>query len=217
MAKGVLYKADGSGWTKSLAKKANGSRWAETVVKHANGTTWYDNYPMEQLYTQKFSVVWTQGYTGAGVKLDAATWGDHPRSGDSVNFQGLFGFDRGAMQDFVAGGSIQAIKITVMFDDPGHAGDPTINFCPHIYTSKPSSWSSVNLNKGYKATSKFYQTGANYTRTISLPVGAWLNGSMAGIAIYGTTAAGDSARLAGKTTSNGMSWYNTQLEIQVIK
>jgi hypothetical protein len=217
MGKGVLYKANGSAWSKSQAKKANGSAWSNGKVQHANGSVWYDNFPMEQVYTQTFNVVWTQAYNGSGVKLDAATWGDHPRSGDSVNFQGLFGFDRNAMVAFVAGGVVQSLKFTCMFDDPSHAGNPTVNFCPHVYTSKPNSWSAANLNKNYKATSQFYQTGADFARTITLPVSAWNNVNMSGVAIYGTTAAGDSARFAGKTTSHGMNAYTSKLEIQVLK
>lgn len=218
MSDGVLYKSNGTTWTKSVCKRSEaGTSIVDGVLKHSNGVTWYDNYPMEQVYTQSFSVVWTQAYNGSGVKLDTGTWGDHPRSGDSANFQGLFGFDRTAMVDFVEGGVIQSIKITVMFDDPSHAGNPTVNFCPHTYTSKPTTWSSANLNKTYKTTSQFNQTGSNYTRTITLPDGAWLGGNMGGIAIYGTTAAADSARFAGKTTSHDMTWYNTQLELQVLK
>ena len=217
MSDGVLYKANGSSWSKSQAKKFNGSSMSDGWVRHSNGSSWYDNYPMEQVYTQSFNVTWTQAYNGSGVKLDAATWGDHPRSGDSINFQGLFGFDRNAMLAFVENGVVQSIKFTCMFDDPSHAGNPTVNFCPHNYASKPSSWSGNNLNKNYKATSKFYQTGSDYTRTIDLPVSAWNNVNMCGVAIYGTTAAGDSARFAGKTTSNGMNAYTSKLEIKVLK
>lgn len=217
MSDGVLYKSNGTTWTKSLAKKLGGAVISDTVVQHSNGTTWYKNFPMEQNYTQTFGVVWTQGYNGSGVFLDAATWGDHPRSGGSANFQGLFGFDRTAMVNFVAGGVVQSIKITVMFDDPAHAGNPTVNFCPHVYTSKPSSWNGNSLNKNYAATSQFVQTGGDFTRQISLPVGAWLSGNMAGIAIYGTTAAADSVRFAGKTTGFDLNSYNSVLEIVVYK
>lgn len=217
MADGVLYKANGTTWTGSQAKKSNGTTLTANVIKHSNGTTWYDNFPMEQIYTQNFNVVWTQGYNGSGVFLDPPTWGDHPRSGGSVNFQGLFGFDRAAMQAFVASGVIQSIKITVMFDDPAHAGNPVVNFCPHVYASKPGSWDGNNLNKNYAATSTFVQTGADFTRQITLPVGAWLSGNMGGVAIYGTTAAGDSCVFAGKTTALGLNSYNSVLEISVLK
>jgi hypothetical protein len=217
MADGVLYKANGAVWSKSQAKKANGAVWSNGVVKHANGLDWFDNYPMEQLYTQEFDVVWTQAYNGSGVKLDPATWGDHPRCGDSANFQGLFGFDRTAIANFISGGVIQSVKFSCKFDDPSHSGSPTVNFCPHIYTSKPTTWSSSQLNKNYKATSQFLQTGADYVRTITLPVGALANVNMAGVAIYATSASADSARFAGKTTSHNLSWFNSSLEVTVLK
>jgi hypothetical protein len=217
LSDGVLYKANATTWSKSQSKKMNASAISDGQVRHANATTWFDNYPMEQVFTQEFDVVWTQAYNGSGVKLDAATWGDHPRCGDSANFQGLFGFDRTAIANFISGGVVQSVKFSCRFDDPSHAGSPTVNFCPHIYTSKPTTWSSSQLNKNYKATSQFLQTGADYTRTITLPTGALTNVNMAGVAIYATTAAGDSARFAGKTTSHDLSWFNSSLEIQVLK
>lgn len=217
MAKGVLYKFNASTWSKSQSKKMNASTVSDGKVRHANATTWYDNYPMEQVYTQTFNIAWTQGYNGSGVKLDYATWGNHPRSGGSANFQGLFGFDNTAMKNFVANGVIQSIKLTVMFDDPLHAGNPTVNFCPHDYKSVPASWDGWHLNKNYVTTSQFVQTGYDFARTISMPIGAWLNGGMGGIAIYGTTAAADSCRFAGTTTYDGLSAYTSKLEIKVLK
>src|SRR3982751_4855669 len=118
MSDGVLYKSNGTTWTKSQAKRFDGVNMHDGVVKHSNGTTWYDNYPMEQVYTQKFNMTWCNGYNGSGVKLDPATWGDQPRSGGSVNFQGLWGFDRTAMKNFVSTGVVQSIKFTCRFTDP---------------------------------------------------------------------------------------------------
>jgi hypothetical protein len=189
-------------------------------VKHANATTWYDNYPMEQLFTQTFNVTWTQGFNGSAVRLDSATYGNHPRSGDTVNFHGFFGFDRPAMQAFVAGGVVHSIKITVMFVDPAHSGNPTVNFGPHTYLNWSEAVNAGNfnkLNKSIVTTSQFVQTGGNFTRTISLPVSAWSGGQMGGVGIWGTATAANSARFAGDQTSNGVTAYTTQLELQVLK
>ncbi len=186
-------------------------------VQHANATTWFDNYPMETVQTQTFNVDWTQGYNGSGVKLDPATWGDHPRCGDSINFQGLFGFNNSSMQSFVAGGVVQKLEFTCMYDDPSHAGTPVVSFAPHVYTSKPSSYNGNNANKTYATSSTFNQTGSNYSRTITLPVGAWLSGSFAGVLIYASPTAGNSVRFAGKTTSHSLSGYNSTLKITVLK
>ena len=217
MSDGVLYKANATAWTKSQSKKANATVVSDGNVKHANATTWFKNYPMEQVFTQSFGVVWTHAYNGSGVQLDPATWGDHPRAGDSVNFQGLFGFDRSAMQTFVGTGVIQSIKFTCMFDDPSHAGNPIVNFAPHVYTAKPSSYNGVNANKNFSAQSTFVQSGADYTRTITLPIGAWLSGNMGGILIYADATAGNSVRFAGKTTSHTLNAYNSIIEISVLK
>jgi hypothetical protein len=217
MGKGVLYKSNASTWSKSQSKKFTASAISTGKVRHANASTWFDNYPMEEIFTQTFGVSWTQAYNGSGVKLDSATWGDHPRCGDSVNFQGLFGFDNDAMRTFVASGVIQSIKFTCMFDDPSHAGTPVVSFAPHVYTSKPTSYNGNNANKNYATSSTFNQTGADYTRQITLPIGAWLNGSFGGVLVYAGATAGNSTRFAGKTTSHSLNGYNSVIEISVLK
>lgn len=218
MSDGVLYKANASTWTKSVAKKMNATAVTDGVVKHADATTWYDNYPMEQLYDQYFNATWTKGYKADGTKLDLATWGDHPRSGDTADFVGMFGFDRTAMQNFVEAGIVQAIQIEIMFDDPSHAGNPIVNFFPHVYTSEPATWSGANANTNYTTQSTFNQTGYDFTRWIVMPVGAWLGGTMGGICVRAPSATGgNSARFAGRTTSHDLNGFNTRLWIQVLK
>jgi hypothetical protein len=218
LSDGVVYKFNASTWSKSQSKKMNATTITDGKIRHANATTWYDNYPMEQLYEQYFNVVWTQGYTGSGEKLDTATWGDHPRSGDSVDFIGLFGFDRAAMQSFVSTGTIQEIKIEVMFDDPSHSGNPQVTFGAHIYTSKPTTANWDYINNAYTVTSTFTQTGSDFTRWIILPDAAWIGGDMGGVAIWSPSAtAANSARFAGKTTSHDLNTFNTRLYIQVLK
>lgn len=187
-------------------------------VQHANATTWFDNYPMETSQSQTFNVVWTQAYNGSGVKLDPATWGDHPRAGDSIGFIGLWGFDNTALKSFVSTGTIQKIEYTIMFDDPSHAGNPSLRFGAHIYKSKPTNTSWDDINNLYTTDSQFNQTGSNYTRTISLPIGAWIGGNMGGLTVWATSnTAGNSARFAGKTTSHSMNAYNSTLKITVLK
>lgn len=218
MSKGVLYKFNASSPSKSQSKKFSASSSSDGKVRHADASNWYDNYPMEQVYEQYFNVVWTQGYNGSGAKLDPATWGDHPRSGDTIDFHGLWGFDRTAMRDFVANGVVQDLQIVVRFDDPSHAGNPDAEFYPHNYTSKPSSYSSTRATKSYKKSETFNQTGSDYTRWVKLPVEAWWNGDLAGIVVSAPSATGaNSARFAGKTSSHNLSSYTTKLFIQVLK
>lgn len=218
MSKGELLKANATTWSKSTCNKMSATAITDGKVQHANATTWFDNYPMEQLHQQYFNVVWTQAYNGSGTKLDPATWGDHPRSGDSINFHGLFGFDRAAMQSFVAGGEVVKVQILVQFNDPSHAGNPTVHFAPHVYTSKPASYDGINANFNYMTSSQFNQTGADYNRWIELPVGAWLSGNMGGIVIRGAApSAGNSAIFSGKTTSHGITWFSSLINLEVIK
>ena len=220
MSDGVLYKYNATTWSKSQAKKYNASVISDGKVRHANATAWFDNYPMEQVFTDTFDVTWTQAFNGSAVKLDSATYGNHPRSGDSVNFHGFFGFDRPAMQAFVANGIVQSIEITVMFADPSHGGNPIVNFSPHTYLNWTEAVNAGNfnkLNKNIKTTSTFVQTGGNFERTISLPVSAWSGGQMGGVGIWGTATAANSARFAGDITSHNLNAYTTKLEIQVLK
>lgn len=224
MGKGVVYKSNGTTWTKSTVKDTSnttGTTFDDGLVKHYNAgaATWDQNYPMEQVYEAYFNVQWTQGYKyGSGQILDSATWGDHPRCGDATaDFVGLWGFDRQAMKDFVGTGVLQDIQIIVMFDDPGHNGNPVCDFYPHVYTAKPGSWSGMNANSNYKTTSTFTQTQADYTRWIKLPLGAWLSGSCGGVVVHAAATAANSARFAGKTTSHGLNSYNTQMYLKVLK
>ena len=110
MSDGVLYKANASTWSQS--KKMSATAVTDGKVRHANATTWFNNYPMEQVFTETFNVTWTHAYNGAGTKLDETTWGNHPRSGDSVDFKGAWGFDRTAMRNFVADGLHLGMKQT---------------------------------------------------------------------------------------------------------
>jgi len=222
MTKGVIFKCNGSSWSKTTVKDTgiNSTAWDNGLIKHWDTVNngWYDNYPMEQSQQQTFNVVWTQAYNASGKKLDSATWGDHPRAGDSIDFIGLWGFDNSAIKAFVANGKIENIQFEIMFDDPSHAGNPSLIFGAHIYKSKPTSANWNDINNLYTASSQFFQTGSDYTRKINLPNEAWIDGELGGLAVWAKSAtAGNSARFAGKTTSHGLNSFNSTLLIQVLK
>lgn len=218
MSEGALEKSNATTWSDSICKKSTASAWSDGVIKHSDGTTWHDNYPMEQLYEQYFNVSWTQAYNGTGVKLDTATWGVHPRVGDTIGFMGFFGFDNAALKNFVGNGVVTGLQIEVMFDDPEHIQHPDVKFAAHTYTSKPSSASWNAIKTAYFSQSKFWQTGEDFKRWVSLPVGAWSNGEMAGVAVFAAeNIAANSARFAGNVTSHGLNAFNTRLFVQVLK
>ena len=218
MAKGVLQRCNGTVWANTIQKKCNGSAWTDGKVRHCDGAAWYDNYPMETIEEKYFNVVWTQPYNKSGVKLDAATWGDHPRAGDSIGFIGLWGFDNAAMKAFVGNGTILSIQLECLFIDPSHAGNPALTFGAHVYTSKPNSANWNDINNLYTVNSTFNQTGSNINRWIHLPVAAWIGGIMGGVAVWAASnTAANSARFAGKTSSHGVSAFNTRLYIKVQK
>jgi hypothetical protein len=213
-----LLMATASTWNKSQSKKMNASTFNDGRVQSANGSTWFDNYPMETLHEQYFNATWTHGTNGSGVMLDSATWGDHPRSGDSINFHGFFGFNRTALRNFVEGGVIQDIQIQVRAIAVTHAGHPDVRFISHNFTSKPSSVNIGSLSKTNWQQEKFNQTGSNITRWVKIPISHWNGGNFAGVVVYAPSAtAANSLRFAGLTTSHSVTGYNTRLFISVLK
>ena len=71
-----------------------------------------------------------------------------------------------------------------MFDDPSHAGNPSLIFGAHAYKSKPTTANWNEINNLYTASSQFFQTGSDYTRKINLPNEAldiWRNGRFSGL------------------------------------
>ena len=71
---------------------------------------WQLNYPMEAKSTTATFNAFGPRLNESGTKLDSATWGDHPRAGDSIDFIGLWGFDNNAMKAFVGDGKIEKIQ-----------------------------------------------------------------------------------------------------------
>jgi hypothetical protein len=213
-----LLMATATTWNKSQSAKTNATERNDGRIQAATATGWVDVYPMETLHEQYFNATWTHGTNGSGTMLDSATWGDHPRSGDSANFHGFFGFNRTALRNFVADGIVQDIQIQVRAIAVSHAGHPDARFGAHNITSKPSSVNISGLNKSTYQQEKFNQTGSNITRWIKIPVSLWNNGNFAGVSVWAPSAtAANSQRYAGLTTSHGVTGYNTRLFIQVLK
>jgi hypothetical protein len=215
MSDGVLYKANATTWSKSQSKKFNATTISDGNIKHANASAWFKNYPMEQEYTQNFSVQWTQGYNGSGIKLDPATWGDDLFTGDTVGFQSMLGFDKNAIQSFVGNGQILSVKLHINLKSTSTNGSPDVYFCPHVYASLPSSLNLSNWNKNYRSSFHFpnkayggYWVDLTKDHIKNPSTGAFWNG----IAMYGfTNTAEDSGRWTGK------SGYNSELQIKVLK
>ncbi|HSW76119.1 MAG TPA: hypothetical protein VLG50_03700 [Candidatus Saccharimonadales bacterium] len=214
MSDGVLYKANASTWSKSVSKKF-GSNWVDDgVVKHANASTWFKNYPMEQEYEQYFSSTWSKAYQSAGIPLDTGVWGDQLWSGGS-QMQGktLIGFDKNAINNFVAAGQLLDIQIIINLEPYTHNGNGTAYFAPHQYTAQPSHFDWVNINQNY-ITSKTFIKGAWGGYWIDLPntVYTAMNASMGGICIYSN----DNSDV-NSLQFTGRSGYNTQLYVRVLK
>jgi hypothetical protein len=141
MSDGVLYKSNGSAFSKSQAKKMGGTAQTDGKVQHSNGVTWYDNYPMEQYYTQTFDCTWTQSYEGDGTQLFRGTfWKDDIVIGETTNYRGLMGFDKGKIQTFINGGTVTGLRLLINLRETSVNGKPDLQIGKYTYSTYPSSY-----------------------------------------------------------------------------
>jgi hypothetical protein len=220
MGKGVLYKATTTTWSKSQAKKFTMTTMSDGKVRHADTTTWYDNYPMEQLYTQTFNATWSQGWRGDGVRLDDGVWKGDVITGSTTNYRGMFGFDKTAIQNFLGPGdfgNVTSARLLINCYETTANGAPDIQIGKHSYTGEPSgNWngttnadwgdqSTFHINN--QATGGYWITLKNTQMTLTDKRTA-----IGGIALRGASATNEDM---GKF--NGVSSYATKLEITVLK
>jgi hypothetical protein len=214
MSDGKLYKFNASTYSKSVAKKFNASAISDGKVRHANATTWYDNYPMEQLYTDTFDAIWSQGWIWNGTRLDDTAWYNRIITGSSTGYRGMYGFNKSAMESFIAGGTVTKLRFHVNCYETTTNGSPDVHIGKHTYTSEPSgtwtgqnaSWTDyVNLHVPNQATGGYWVT--------LNPSQIYYNGAViGGIALKG---ASNTDENMGKFRS--YSEFATQLEITVLK
>lgn len=217
MGKGVLYKFNASTWSKSQAKKFNATTISNGKVRHANASDWFDNYPMEQSYTETFNATWSQGYNGSGTALDAGVWQGNIITGSTTNYKGMFGFNQSAIQNFISGGTVTELKLHINCYETTTNGAPDITIGKHSYSSKPSgSWNgTTNADWGdYKSFHINNQAVGGYWITLNPTQATLANQTTAigGIALRGATATNEDM---GKF--NGVNSFTTQLQITVLK
>lgn len=216
MAKGELLKANATTWTKSKSEKMSASAITDGKVQHANATTWFDNYPMVQEYTENFNATWSQGFRGDGIKLDDTAWYGNIITGSTTNYRGLYGFNKTSIQNFIAGGTVTALRFHVNCYETTLNGSPDVVIGKHSFSSEPSSWngstsadwgdySTLHVPNG--ATGGYWVT-LNPTQ-ITLADGVT---AISGIALRGATATNEDM---GKF--NSVSTFTTQLQITVLK
>jgi len=219
VGKGVLYKANDTTWTKSQAKKFDNTTMHDGKVMHANDTTWYDNYPMEQYYTQTFNATWSQGWKGDGTRLDEGVWQENILVGSTTGFRGMLGFNQAAIQAFLgsgAFGNVTSANLLVNCYETTTNGSPDVQFGKHSYGSKPAgTWTGQNCDWGdlsalhvpNKATGGYWV--ALHPTQITLANGVTAIG---GFALRGETNTDENH---GKF--NGILSFNSQLQITVLK
>lgn len=217
MGKGVLYKCNGTTWSKSQAKDTSNTSdiWDNGLIKHSDGTSWFDNYPMEQLYEQTFNATWTQGYQGDGVALYNGTFWEHDLVvGDPLNFRSLIGFNRSAIQAFIQGGTVTQLQLLINLKSASTDGKADVYFGKHSYDTEPATYTGQG-DWGDQAHKQFPVQGlGGYWISLNPTQATQANGitAISGIAMRAATAtAEDMARFNGTTT------FTTQLKIKVLK
>lgn len=214
MSDGKLYKFNASTYSKSVAKKFNASAISDGKVRHANASTWYDNYPMEQYYTDTFNAFWSQGWMGDGTRLDDTAWYNRVIVGSTTNYRGMYGFKKSDIDAFIGGGTVTKARFHVHCRQTTTNGSPDVKIGKHTYTSEPSgTWTGQNAYwTDYSTLHVPNQAIGGYWVDLK-PSQILINGSaLGGIAIMGMSATADDM---GHFSS--YSEFTTQLEITVLK
>jgi hypothetical protein len=217
MGKGVIYKCNGSAWSKPTVQDTGNDTstlWDAGVIKHCNGSTWYDNYPMEQNYTTTFNATWSQGWKGDGTRLDNTAWNYNIITGSTTNYMGMFGFSQSAIQSFLADGTVVSARLLLNCYETTLNGSPDVIIGKHSYTSAPTgTWNGANA--WYDDSSSLHvPNGATGGYWVTLkPSQILYNGkAIGGIALKGASATSEDMGKFSGTTS-----FTTKLEITVLK
>lgn len=221
MGKGVVYKCNGSTWSKSIVKDTSNTSatWDDGLVKHwdTDTNTWDDNYPMEQYYTQNFDSVWTQSYQGDGVALyNGSFWLDDLVVGDDENFRAIIGFKQSDIQAFINGGKVTGCRLLINLKETSLNGNPDVYFGKHNYNSEPTSYTGQG-DWGDQKHKQFPNKGVGGYWVELNPTQATLANQTTAISCILMKAASanveDMARFNGKV----MGGYNSILQITVLK
>jgi hypothetical protein len=147
MADGYLYKFNATTYSKSKSEFMSATSYFDGNIEHANATTWYDNYPMEQLYTEKFPAIWSQGWIGNGTKLDDTAWYNRIIVGSTNGYRGMYGFKQSDIAAFIGSGVVQSASLHLNCYETTTNGSPDVQFGKHSYTSEPAgTWTGQNTD-----------------------------------------------------------------------
>ena len=216
MADGVLYKFNATTWSKSQSKKMSATAITEGQIRHANASTWYDNYPMEQMYTDYFNATWSQGWMGDGTRLDDTAWYGNIITGSTTNYRGMFGFKQSDIAAFIGNGVVQSARLHIHCYETTLNGSPDVQFGKHSYTSEPGgTWNGATNTdwSGYSTLHVPNKATGGYWVTLNPSQIRMSNG----VAIGGIALRGESATSENMGKFSGVGSYNTQLEITVLK
>jgi hypothetical protein len=221
MAKGELLKSNASIWTKSQCNKMNATTFSDGKIHHANATTWFDNYPMEApQQTATFTATWSQGFRGDGVRLDDGVWKGNVLVASTTDYKGMFGFDKNAIQAFLGSGDFGDVvnaRLLINCYETSANGAPDIQIGKHSFTSEPSGNWDGKTNADWGDDTLFHinnNATGGYWITLN-PTQITLADKKT--AIGGIAIRGQSATNENHAKFNGVSSFDSKLEITVLK
>lgn len=216
MADGVLYKS-GTAWAKTIAKKMGGTAQTDGKVQHSNGVNWYDNYPMEQYYTQTFDATWTQSYEGDGTQLYRGTfWKDDIVIGETTNYRGLMGFDKSKIQSFINGGTVTGLRLLINLRETSVNGKPDLQIGKYSYSTYPSSYTGQG-DWGDQTSKQFPNNGVGGYWVTLKPTQATLADRVTAISCLCFRAATATAEDMAYFNGRDLGGYVSKLEVTVLK
>jgi len=220
MGKGVLYKYTTSSQSKTICKKYTTSAENDGRIYHYDISNQYTNYPMEEYYTYTFDATWSQGWRGDGVRLDDGVWQGNILTGSTTNYRGMFGFNKTAIQNVLGPGdfgNVTSAKLWVNCYEGTTYGSPDIQIGKHSYTGEPSGNWNGTTNADWGDYSTLHVPNPNWGGYVITLNNTQITLSDRRTAIGGFALRGATALNEDSGKFNGVSSYNTKLEITVYK
>lgn len=220
MAKGELLKANATIWSKSQCQKMNATTFSDGKVHHANATTWFDNYPMEAPQTKTFTATWSQGFRGDGVRLDDGVWKGNILTASTTDYKGMLGFNKNDIQAWLGSGEfgdVLSARLLINCYETSANGAPDIQIGKHSFASEPSGNWDGKTNADWGDDTLFHinnNATGGYWITLN-PTQITLADKKT--AIGGIAIRGQSATNENHAKFNGVSSFDSKLEITVLK
>jgi len=124
-------------------------------------------------YTKTWAATWGRSYdqdNGTRNGDDTADLYQGYISSTHGNTKSLFGFDYASIQSALSGATVKSVRLQYRVKHAWGGAGISVRVSSHNYTSKPSSWSSGNVNTE-RAAFGSQKEGATYTQILPVAIG----------------------------------------------